>query len=79
MALHRLIMVAAAALACTAVVAGAGAAGGVTFSPKVDNPWFPLKPGTRYVYVGEKDAQRGRDVVTVTHGTRTIAGARCMP
>ena len=25
---------------------------GSDFSPRVDNPWFPLVPGTRYVYDG---------------------------
>ena len=45
------------------------------FSSKVDNPWFPLKPGTTFVYEGTKDGQRARDLYTVTHGTRTIDGA----
>ena len=64
----------AAALA-TSVSATPPTAG---FSAKVDNPWFPLKPGTRYVYTGVKDAQPSRDVVTVTHRTRTIAGVPCI-
>jgi hypothetical protein len=51
---------------------GAGTAG---FTSKVDNPWFPLKPGTTYVYEGTKDGKRARDLYTVTHGTRTIDGA----
>ena len=25
------------------------------FSARVDNPWFPLRPGSRYVYTGVKD------------------------
>jgi hypothetical protein len=45
-------------------------------SIRVTNAWFPLKPGTRYVYTGRKDGKRARDVVTVTHRTRTIAGVR---
>ena len=64
----------AAALA-TSVSATPPAAG---FSARVDNPWFPLKPGTRYVYTGVKDGQPSRDVVTVTHRTRTIAGVPCV-
>src|SRR5438067_13068524 len=36
-----------------------------SFSARVDNQWFPLKPGTRYVYTGVKDGKRSRDVVTV--------------
>ena len=48
------------------------------FSAQVDNPWFPLKPGTRYVYVGVKDGQPSRDVLVVTHRTRTIEGVPCV-
>jgi hypothetical protein len=48
------------------------------FSAHVDNPWFPLKPGTRYVYEGVKDGQLSRDVVFVTHQTRTIDGVPCV-
>jgi hypothetical protein len=70
-----------AALGLAAIVAGAGAPPGGAkqrFTAKVDNPWFPLEPGTTYVYRGTKDAQRMRDVMTVTHRTRTIAGAPCV-
>ena len=48
------------------------------FSARVDNPWFPLEPGTRYVSVGAKDGEPARDVMTVTHKTHTIAGAPCV-
>jgi hypothetical protein len=48
-----------------------------TFVRNVTNPWFPLKPGTVFVYTGEKDGVRGRDVVTVTRSTKIIQGARC--
>lgn len=48
------------------------------FSARVDNQWFPLKPGTRYVYTGVKDGQPSRDVVTVTHQVRTIDGVPCV-
>jgi hypothetical protein len=48
------------------------------FSAKVDNPWFPLKPGTTYTYRGVKDGKPARDVLTVTHGTATIDGAPCV-
>jgi hypothetical protein len=47
------------------------------FSAHVTNPWFPLPPGTQWVYTGVKDGKRSRDVVTVMHATRTIAGAPC--
>src|SRR5881392_137823 len=49
----------------------------LAFGAHVTNPWFPLRPGDRYVYVGVKDGKRARDVVTVEHGTRSIDGAPC--
>ena len=53
--------------------------GGATagFAPRVDNPWFPLTPGTTFVYRGVKDGKAARDVVKVLHTTRTIQGVRC--
>src|SRR3954452_3714640 len=47
------------------------------FVARVDNPWFPLRPGTQYVYRGTKDGEASRDVVTVTRRTIRIQGVRC--
>jgi len=47
------------------------------FVRSVTNPWFPLRPGTVFVYTGEKDGRPGRDVVTVTPRTKMIQGVRC--
>jgi hypothetical protein len=47
------------------------------FVRRVDNPWFPLIPGTTFVYRGVKDGKRAHDVVTVTGTTKTIQGIRC--
>jgi hypothetical protein len=47
------------------------------FVGRVDNLWFPLRPGTTWVYRGAKDGRPSRDVVTVERGTTTIAGVRC--
>lgn len=77
-------------LTCIAIAlfcaAAAGAAGGTppmppasSFSAHVTNPWFPLEPGTRWVYTGVKDGKRSRDVVIVLHGTKTIDGIPCVP
>ena len=49
-----------------------------SFSAHVDNQWFPLLPGTRYVYTGIKDTKRSRDVMTVMHQTKTIEGVPCV-
>jgi hypothetical protein len=48
------------------------------FSAKVTNPWFPLRPGSVYRYRGVKDGKPSRDVVVVTHRTKTIDGAPCV-
>jgi hypothetical protein len=47
------------------------------FVRNITNPWFPLKPGTVFVYSGEKDGKGGRDVVAVTHDTKVIRSVRC--
>jgi hypothetical protein len=47
------------------------------FQAVVDNPWFPLKPGSMYVYMGTKDGEPSRDVYVVTHDTRLIEGVAC--
>jgi hypothetical protein len=48
------------------------------FSPRVDNPWYPLIAGTTYVYRGVKDGHPSREVLTVTHGVKRIDGVRCV-
>lgn len=46
------------------------------FAPRVDNPWFPLRPGTTLVYRGHKDGARTRERVAVFTETKTILGIR---
>src|SRR3954464_15277766 len=48
------------------------------FAARVDNPWFPLRPGTVYVYRGVKDGQSARDGGPVTRRVKTIQGAPCV-
>jgi hypothetical protein len=57
----------------------AAGSGGATagYAPRVDNPWFPLTPGTTFVYRGVKDGKAARDVFTVLHSTKMIQGVRC--
>jgi hypothetical protein len=74
------LMTAAAVLAACgsdSPAAPAPASKGPRFVSRIDNPWFPLLPGTKYVYRGVKDGKRSRDVFTVTHGRKTIQGAPC--
>ena len=48
------------------------------FTARVTNPWYPLKPGSVYVYRGVKDGEPSREVMTVTHRVKTIRGAPCV-
>ena len=65
-----------AALGLVAIlVAGCGSGSSRTrFSARVDNPWFPLRPGTTLIYRGVKDGKPSRDVVTVSRGSTVIDG-----
>jgi hypothetical protein len=71
-------MKAAVALLALVLAGSAGAANRPGFSATVDNPWFPLSPGTTFHYTGVKDGKPSRDVVTVTRRTVTIDGAPCV-
>jgi hypothetical protein len=71
--------IAAAALAAS--LAAAGFASSTVFtstSAQITNPWFPLKPGTTYVYQGVKDGVSAVDILQVTHRTRVVNGVRCV-
>jgi hypothetical protein len=48
------------------------------FTARVTNPWFPLRPGTVWMYTGVKDGKPSRDVVTVTRRTVRVAGVPCI-
>lgn len=63
-----------------AVLLLAGTAHGASprFSAHVTNEWFPLEPGTTWVYKGVKDGKPTRDVVTATSRVRVIHGAPCV-
>jgi hypothetical protein len=47
-----------------------------SFVARIDNPWFPLKPGTVLTSKGESDGTPITDVFTVTQRTKTIKGVR---
>ena len=46
------------------------------FVRTIDNPWFPLRPGTVLTYKGEDEGTPARDVLRVTHRTKRIQGIR---
>ena len=63
------------------IKSGAGPGWPKTLSPsdfvsRVDNPYFPLKPGSKYRYKGNKEGTRMTDALRVTHRTKTILGVK---
>ena len=67
----------ALAVASASAYAGRSSQRPSDFTARVDNQWFPLTPGTTYVYRGSDRGQPSRDVVTVTHRTKIVAGVPC--
>ena len=50
----------------------------VNFVATIDNPLFPLTPGTTFIYEGQTAAGLEHDEFAVTHNTRTILGVTCV-
>ena len=48
------------------------------FVAKIDNPFFPLVPGTTFIYEGQTSEGLMRDEFAVTHNTRVIDGVTCV-
>ena len=46
------------------------------FVTKVDNTYFPLEPGTTFLYRGQEEGDRVVDTVAVTDRTKTILGVQ---
>jgi hypothetical protein len=46
------------------------------FAPRVDNPWFPLRPGATLLYRGRKDGEPSRERLAVLSEAKTILGVR---
>jgi hypothetical protein len=44
----------------------------------VDNPYFPLVPGTEYNYTEKLGKHISENIVTVTHDTKVILGVTCV-
>src|SRR5262249_6491590 len=47
------------------------------FVSRVDNPYFPLKPGAAFHYQGVKDNTAQTDDVVVSHQAKYVLGVRC--
>lgn len=74
-----LLPAATAAPSCPLPVFGPGhdyhpAIDSTSFSANVDNPLFPLTPGTTLVYTGTKDGKKALDLTTTTLRTAVIDG-----
>src|SRR5882672_9158011 len=82
---HNTLLAFAAALALSAlqvtVLVGASGNGADVrpedFTTNIDNPFFPLQPGTTFIYNGFKDRSTLRDEFAVTHDTAMIDGVVC--
>jgi hypothetical protein len=48
------------------------------FTTKIDNPFYPLKPGRTYTYQGVTDAGQELNTLEVTHSTRVLMGVTCV-
>ncbi len=46
------------------------------FTTKIDNPYWPMRPGTTWKYVEKDDEETQQITVRVTHRTRTIQGIK---
>jgi hypothetical protein len=86
--MRRVLLITAAALAALGGFVLAAGRGSATTTPgpagvdpadfvrTITNPYLPYRPGSVWVYTGVKDGKSQRDVVRVTHRTRTIMGVR---
>ena len=85
--MHRIVVAAAAALAATLALGLWSASAYARTCPKpppieaedfkgqaIDNPYYPLKPGTTFRYEGESDGEPAVDIFKVTHNTKKILG-----
>ena len=48
------------------------------FTTRIDNKYFPLKPGTTFVYKGKFHGTAERDVMAVTDDTKRVMGVECL-
>lgn len=84
---YTIIVLASVLVILAVLVEGAGLAKNEPYNPvidpanfttKIDNPFYPLKPGTIYTYKGMTDAGEELNTVEVTHSTRVLMGVTCV-
>ena len=79
----------AALLALALLAAGCGSGSSSTtatapkidpadFTAEVDNPYYPLIPGTVLRYEGREGPRKAKEVITVTHQVKRIQGVPCV-
>ena len=48
------------------------------FTTTIDNPWFPLKPGTTLTYQGTEDGDQLHETFEITTETKVVDGVTCV-
>ena len=48
------------------------------FTTTIDNPWFPLKPGTTLTYRGTEDEDQLFETFEITTATKVVDGVTCV-
>lgn len=48
------------------------------FQATVDNPYYPLVPGTTWTYLEKSGGATSTNLITVTHDTKTVMGVTCV-
>jgi hypothetical protein len=76
--MSKTISALAAPLIAVFVAGAAAGQSGPEYTTHFTNPWFPLVPGTVYRYEGIKDGKPSREMLTVTHRTKMVAGVECV-
>jgi hypothetical protein len=90
--MKRLVVVSICAVTIAAIVLGAYLTGLIgsegtsydpvidpqNFSGPIDNPYFPLVPGTTFLYEGVSEDGPERNEMTVTNDTKVIMGVACV-
>jgi len=71
-------ILAAGACRSTPAAFAAGLVDPADFTSTIDNPWFPLQPGTTFTYRGIKDGKPATRILTVTKQTKIIDGVTCV-